>query len=139
MGQYFLAVNCDKREFIHAHAFGDGLKFYEMCGSSDGVLAGLAHLLCQTNDPTHKSAIVGSWAQNNITLVGDYDSSGLYATAMEEYKDVSFDLIRAMCCRDSLKYSLHLKTAWRRGDDDGDLLSDQGDRDFYKEIFDGFD
>ena len=136
MGQYFIAVNLDKREFIHPHRFGDGLKFYEMCGSSSGVLAALAHLLRQSDDPVSKHDIVGSWANCRVTIVGDYDSSKLYETVMDEFKDVSFDVFRAMvddkCTRDTLETA----TRWRRREDLGNLSSDPDERAFYREVFD---
>ena len=45
MGQYFIAVNEDKKEFIHPHTFGDGLKFFEIVMSGGGFLGALAYLM----------------------------------------------------------------------------------------------
>ncbi len=39
MGQYFQVVNLDKKEKLHPHAFGDGLKLMEMASGGYGVLA----------------------------------------------------------------------------------------------------
>ena len=135
MGQYFIPVNLDKREFIHPHRFGDGLKFMEMCGSSSGVLAALAFLLRQTDDPVSKHDIVGSWANCRITIVGDYDSSELYETVMDEYHDVSFHVFEAMCADGHMRSDLDERTQWRRREDMGNLAADQDERDFYKRMF----
>ena len=135
MGQYFIPVNLDKREFIHPHRFGDGLKFMEMCGSSSGALAALAYLLRQSDDPVSKHDIVGSWANCRITLVGDYDSSKLYETVMDEYHDVSFHVFEAMCDDQHMRSDLDERTKWRRREDLGNLAADPDERDFYKRMF----
>jgi hypothetical protein len=49
MGQYHLVVNLDRKEFIHPHRFGDGLKLLEFGCSADGTLTGLAILLACSN------------------------------------------------------------------------------------------
>lgn len=50
MGQYHYVANLDKREFIHPHAFGDGLKLLEFGPSGDGTMLGLALLLAASNN-----------------------------------------------------------------------------------------
>ena len=45
MGQYFLIVNLDKKEYLHPHKFGDGLKLLEFGCSSQGTLTALTLLL----------------------------------------------------------------------------------------------
>ena len=44
MGQYYLVVNLDKREFLHAHKLGDGLKLMEFGNSSDGTMLALPRM-----------------------------------------------------------------------------------------------
>jgi hypothetical protein len=42
MGQYYLIVNLDKKQYLHPHRFGDGLKLLEFGasgGGPDGPLA----------------------------------------------------------------------------------------------------
>lgn len=41
MGQYWIPVNLDKREYIHPHKLGSGLKLWEQLASSPGVGAAL--------------------------------------------------------------------------------------------------
>lgn len=106
MGQYFIVVNKTRREYLHPHAFGDGLKFLEFGLSSSGTLTGLAFLLRQSSsggggdiDPV--DGITGRWIDNQITIVGDYDESGLYGEASESYKDISAAVIIAMAEADN--------------------------------------
>lgn len=49
MGQYHFPVNWDKREFIHPHELGDGLKLLEFGCSMNGTMTGLALLLAGQN------------------------------------------------------------------------------------------
>jgi hypothetical protein len=49
VGQYHYVVNLDKREFLHPHRFGDGLKLMEFGCSTEGTLTGLAILLACSN------------------------------------------------------------------------------------------
>ena len=126
MGQYFIAVNHSKREWLHPPRFGDGLKFSELCGSSHGMLAGLAHLL---------KAPEGSWVGDEVAIVGDYDSGDLYELAMDSYKDVSFDVMREMAKDPYARPTMHSKTAWRRTPLLGEALADPEEHAFYKELF----
>lgn len=135
MGQYFIAVNTDRREWIHPHRFGDGLKFWEFTNSSGGFLSALGLLLRKTDDPVPQNDIIGSWAGCKIQIIGDYDSSKLYEKAYDEYKDVSFDVFRELCKDDTCKATLDAKTRWRRHDDMGGLMADKADQEFYKEVF----
>ena len=52
MGQYHYVANYDKKEFLHPHAFGDGLKLMEFGASAGGTLQGLAILLAASNGPS---------------------------------------------------------------------------------------
>lgn len=82
MGQYHLVVNLDKRQFIHPHQLGDGLKLLEFgCSGEGGVMTALAVLLaCSSRQggrgggdfTTDREQIVGSWAGDRIAIIGDY-------------------------------------------------------------------
>ena len=92
MGQYFLIVNLDKKEFIHPHKLGSGLKLWEICASN--ACRVLPFLLRKSNETgggdiqkEYKNA--GRWAGDRIVVVGDYDESGLYDKALKEFKDIS--------------------------------------------------
>ena len=107
MGQYFIVVNLDKKQFIHPHKFGDGLKLLEFGCSGCGTLTALTLLLRQSTDGgggdySGDNEFVGSWAGNKITIVGDYDESKLFEKAFEEYEDISIEI------REAFKDDSHL-------------------------------
>jgi hypothetical protein len=101
MGQYWKAVNLDKKEFIHPHTLAAGLKLGEMLGSpigdaliiltaamperrggGDFDLDSNYHGPERTNQPGSAKVddaynaiahrTIGRWAGNRIAMVGDY-------------------------------------------------------------------
>lgn len=116
MGQYHRIVNLDKREFLHPHKFGDGLKLMEFGHSSSGTLLGLTVLLAAAckgggrggGDIHADSPLVGSWAGDRIAIVGDYseatdlpheyDAEYLYGRLSDEvdYRDISEEVIAVL-------------------------------------------
>jgi len=82
MGQYYMIVNLDKRQYIHPHRFGDGLKLLEF-GYGGNTMCALAVLLSDGNgrgggdlDNAEDHEIVGSWAGDRIVVAGDYADPG---------------------------------------------------------------
>jgi hypothetical protein len=87
MGQYYYVVNLSKKQFIHPHKFGDGLKLLEFGCSGSGTMLGLAILLADGNgrgggDLNTKSDVVGSWAGDRIVISGDYADPGKFCPKM---------------------------------------------------------
>jgi len=76
MGQYHYMVNLDKREFLHPHKLGDGLKRGEQINSHGGTMAALTMLLACSNGrgggDVEENPMVGRWAGDRIAVVGDY-------------------------------------------------------------------
>lgn len=117
MGQYFYVVNLDKRQFLHPHTLGDGLKLFEVaCGN--GTLRAL-HLLLADNagDCLREGGrcggatevgkrLVGSWAGDRIVVAGDYappgrfpgvdDDENVHNVASEAFEDISLAM-RELC------------------------------------------
>ena len=103
MGQYYLIVNLDKKQYLHPHRCGDGLKLLEFGCSATGTLTALAILLADGNgrgggDLRSENPVIGSWAGDRIVIAGDYADEGkftgdpasnLYAVAGKEYQDIS--------------------------------------------------
>lgn len=96
MGQYYYPVNLDKREYIHPHKFGDGLKLLEFGCSTDGTMTALAILLADGNnrgggDLRSDNPIIGSWAGDRIVIAGDYADPGKFMpkTTTEELQRVA--------------------------------------------------
>ena len=79
MGQYHRIVNTTKKEFLHPHKMGAGLKFLEWT-FSENYMTAFALLLSADNGKglgDHKAhvgggTIAGSWAGDNIVIAGDY-------------------------------------------------------------------
>lgn len=81
MGQYHLAVNLDKREFLNPHGLGDGLKLWEQAGNGEGgVGSALIALLACSNgrgggdfqEENDTAGVIGRWAGDRIAIIGDY-------------------------------------------------------------------
>lgn len=98
MGQYFVAVNKTKREYFTSWAIGGTAKLWEWCAN---IQAGVfPYLLRKSNENgggdvsnLDKTVYAGRWAGNEVYLVGDYDSSGLYVTAQQSYTDIAKPLV----------------------------------------------
>ena len=116
MGQYFLVVNKDKKEYLMPHDFGSGLKFLEFTMDSCGVLTGLAHLLGQSSDPSGMggadSEITGRWIGDNVVIIGDYDESKLFDLAQDCYENISNKVICHMAEDRYVRDTLVLRRRW---------------------------
>jgi len=64
MGQYFIIVNLDKKEFLDSHWFAHGDKLPGIARTREGIMAGLAILLaCSGTDWYSDGPIYGRWAK----------------------------------------------------------------------------
>jgi len=110
MGQYYKVVNITKKEVLNPHMFGNGAKLTEFTSAGLSTMQGLGILLSDGNgrgggDLDSENPIVGSWAGDQIVIAGDYADKGKFVkdetvnlyTESESYKDVSFDVIEALC------------------------------------------
>lgn len=94
MGQYHKPINLTKRQFIHPHKFGDGLKLLEFGCDSCGTMTALAILLSSSNgrgggDLRSEGSVIGSWAGDNVVIAGDYSDPKQFVPDdldLEEYK-----------------------------------------------------
>lgn len=78
MGQYHIPVSLTKKEFVHPHRLGDGLKLWEQGASQGGTLCALHALLAVSNGrgggdyiDGHES-FIGRWGGDRIAIIGDY-------------------------------------------------------------------
>ena len=91
MGQYYEICNVDKKEYLHPHDFGAGLKLMEFAFHHPSeILAGLAILLADGNgrgggDCRSDSPIIGRWKYDRIVVLGDYADENDLAN----YEDVT--------------------------------------------------
>ena len=111
MGQYHILVNYDKREFVHPHSIGLGLKQWEHIGFEGGTLADALYILT-TASPARGGGdlpltrVSGRWAGDRVVVLGDYTEDGdlpeemkggtLYMVAEDEYTDISEEVASAM-------------------------------------------
>lgn len=77
MGQYWLPVNLDKREYINPHELGTGLKLLEQVWTRPGTPAALFLLVSAMPEPRgggdpEEHPAIGRWAGDRIAIVGDY-------------------------------------------------------------------
>jgi hypothetical protein len=112
MGQYFAAVNTDKKEFVCPWCIGGVAKLWEWAANSPGAIFTLLlrksdeggggdfygyHRGCGEGGPITcpLNAIAGRWAGDHVALVGDYDSSQLWSELYEHksYRNISKSLV----------------------------------------------
>jgi hypothetical protein len=109
MGQYFVAMNTDKKEYVCPWCIGHGAKLWEWAANPHGAIFTLLlrksdeggggdfygyHRNCGEGGPIvgPLSPIAGRWAGDHVALVGDYDSSGLWAER-PTYRNISKQLV----------------------------------------------
>ena len=109
MGQYFAAVNTDKREFVCPWCIGGGAKLWEWAANVQGSIFTL--LLRKSDEggggdfygyrrgcgeggsiTGPLSRIAGRWAGDRVVLVGDYDSSDLWKQ-LPTFRNISRELV----------------------------------------------
>ena len=117
MGQYWIPVNLDKKEFVDPHMLGSGGKLCEQLGTHPATGAALV-ILCAAMPESRGSGdldrdlckpegysviaaeTIGRWAGDRIALVGDYaedsdlpeqfEASSIYEKCRDgEYTDIS--------------------------------------------------
>ncbi len=128
MGQYHFVANLDKRQFLHPHKLGDGLKLLEFGDSSSGTMTALALLLacaCKGGgrgggDPRETSPLIGSWAGDRVAIVGDYAEKSdlpeeygadtLFERIETEYEDISDQMVPILEAECDVKI---IGTGWR--------------------------
>jgi hypothetical protein len=69
MGQYYLAANLSKREYIHPHRLGAPAKLWEI--AFDHRVAGVLLAATAIPDSEDDHPFVGRWAGDQIIVVGD--------------------------------------------------------------------
>lgn len=97
MGQYFILVNLDKKEFISSWDIDGLAKFFEWCANKQAGV--IPFLLRQSTDRgggdiNEEYKLAGHWAGDRITLVGDYGESKLYDEAIGCFKNISQELVK---------------------------------------------
>jgi hypothetical protein len=104
MGQYHMLVNYDKREFVHPHNIGLGLKQWEHIGFEGGTLSDALYILTMTSPrrgggDLPETSVSGRWAGDRCFVLGDYTEDDdlpeemkggtLYESALRDYENIS--------------------------------------------------
>lgn len=96
MGQYFIAVNETKKEWVSPWDIGGVGKLWEWCANA---WAGIfPYLLRKSSEggggdiDDENAKYAGRWAGDKVSLVGDYDESKLYEKAEEHFTNISLPL-----------------------------------------------
>jgi hypothetical protein len=108
MGQYFKAVNLDKKEYVCPWCVVGGAKLWEWAANSYGAVFAL--LLRKSDEggggdyygyskgydegsPVRaEHEVTGRWAGDRVVLVGDYDSSKLW-DELPAFRNISRELV----------------------------------------------
>ena len=98
-GQYFIAVNVSKKEYVTAWEIGGVAKLWEWCANH---WAGIFPYLLRKSDESgggdlkdfDTAKYAGRWAGDKVYLVGDYDSSKLYERAKKHFANIAKELVQ---------------------------------------------
>jgi hypothetical protein len=123
VGQFYLIVNTTKEEYLNPHDFGDGAEFMKFSNGGGGVMLALSLLLRKSDTSPggggsdysgdHSHPLLGSWAGDNISVEGDYDTAGLHQEAYDSYENISISTILLMADDPFIKSELRPRLAWR--------------------------
>lgn len=111
MGQYWIPVNLTKREFVHPHRLGAGLKLWEQIHTHPGGVLTAVMLLCVAEreprgggdfEVEGAEGVIGRWAGGRIAWVGDYAERGdlpardkaetIYGRCRDKYEEEPADV-----------------------------------------------
>jgi len=96
MGQYFMAVNKTKKEYVRSWDIGGVAKLWEWCVNRTAGI--FPYLLRKSSErgggdiAVEEPQFAGRWAGDEVYLVGDYDESNLYEIAQSEYHNIAHEL-----------------------------------------------
>lgn len=82
MGQSYMLMNFDKKEYVHPHTLGCGYTFGQIV-HSDSVPYALMYLLHRSSSPRDPLGPMGGrWAGDRVAIVGEYDAAGEHDHAL---------------------------------------------------------
>jgi hypothetical protein len=102
MGEYWKPINTTKREFVHPHRLGDGLKYAEWVEQKDGrtwraVLAMIAAGRWSEDDDIRAASDAGSDEQLYGTTDVTYPASELYEYTYNDSASDFADVSKLAC------------------------------------------
>ena len=119
MGQYHYLVNLTKKQFVHPHQIGNGLKLHEQVGWPYSTSTVLVMLLAVSSGrgggDFGEHRLVGSWAGDRIAFIGDYaepdDLKGVDAPTVYnqcesgKFKNISAQVRQMMAAEFDIHYT----------------------------------
>jgi len=107
MGQYHYLINLDKKQVIHPHQIGNGLKLHEQIGWPYATATALVMLLAASSRDGGRGGgdfrcghpLIGAWAGDRVAFLGDY-------AACDDLPGLDAPLLYAQChaaCHPNLK------------------------------------
>jgi hypothetical protein len=121
MGQYFLVVNTDKKQFIDAWKFGEGVAYLQAVSGYHAQAVAL--LTCRMDQVRGTEGnLLGSWSGDNVIVAAEYSLTGndgvernLYKTARDEFEDISYKALAMLCAtHEPVCWELAEKASTRR-------------------------
>jgi len=88
MGQYHILINLDKKEFVHPHKLGLGLKQREHSFTKGSIGDAIYILLSldngkgggDMNSPWHTdNGYFGRWVGDHVAVIGDYNNTDMFS------------------------------------------------------------
>lgn len=111
MGQYFLVVNTDKKQYLDGFRFGEGIADLQVVSGYHAQA--LALLTCRMDDVRDtEGTLLGSWSKDLVLAAGEFASPGkygietattgnpdrnLYRMARDEFEDISYQALAILC------------------------------------------
>lgn len=89
MGTYYHVINLDKKEYLHPHKLGNGLKLAEFAPAPEGTMTAVALLLADSDDTGSGHPLAGHWCGDRIAVLGDFSSQ--LDNVADTYTDISLD------------------------------------------------
>lgn len=126
MGQYFLIINTDKKQFLDPYCFGEGVADLQMIsGFHAQALALLATKMNEIYET--ENGLMSSWSGDFVVIAGDYAppnkygvktttpekaDRNLYKMARDEFEDISYKAFAMLCeTHESVCYELAEKAS----------------------------
>lgn len=126
MGQYFLIVNTNKKQYLSGNSFGEGVADLQIVSGYHAQA--LALLMCKMDDVRNtEGTLLGIWSGDAVIAAGEYaepdkysiktstekePERNLYKMAKAEFEDIGYKALATLCeTHETICYELAEKTA----------------------------
>jgi hypothetical protein len=111
MGQYFIIVNTDKKQYLSGNSFGEGVADLQVLTGYHSQA--IALLMCRMDEVRDiEGTLLGSWSKDDVIATGEYAESNkhgiitstetdpernLYKMAKADFEDISYKALAMLC------------------------------------------